>query len=176
MPSASVLPRLRALHAQAIDLARTAPETLAMPAVGKALAQHVTRAMVACLAGGTSERRWLPGQHSRIVNRFQAFLDARAYEPVYLAEICSAIGVSERTLRTCCQEILGVGPVRYLWRRRMHLARQALLHADASAATVTGIATAYGFWELGRFSVAYRAMYGESPSMSLRRRSSASVP
>jgi AraC-like DNA-binding protein len=51
----------------------------------------------------------------------------------------------------------------------MHLARRALLRADPAAATVTGIATDHGFWELGRFSVEYRALFGEMPSASLRR-------
>jgi AraC-like DNA-binding protein len=51
----------------------------------------------------------------------------------------------------------------------MHLARRALLRADASAATVTMVATDHGFWELGRFSVEYRGLFGESPSASLRR-------
>jgi AraC-like DNA-binding protein len=50
----------------------------------------------------------------------------------------------------------------------MHLARRALIRADPATATVTGVATEYGFWELGRFSVQYRALFGESPSASLR--------
>jgi AraC-like DNA-binding protein len=165
-----LLTRLRTLHAQAVGLALTAPETLAAPAVAKALEQQLTYAMIASLSDATpAERRWLPGQHARIVNRFHDFLEARPDEPVYLAEICAAIGASERTLRTCCQEVLGVGPVRYLWLRRMYLTRRALLHSDASAATVTEIATTHGFWELGRFSVEYRGLFGESPSTSLRR-------
>jgi hypothetical protein len=52
----------------------------------------------------------------------------------------------------------------------MHLVRRALLRADPSAATVTRLATDHGFWELGRFAVAYRALFDESPSESLRRR------
>jgi AraC-like DNA-binding protein len=51
----------------------------------------------------------------------------------------------------------------------MHLARRALRMADPATATVTEIATNYGFWELGRFSVAYRSLFGESPSAALRR-------
>jgi AraC-like DNA-binding protein len=170
-PPPALLQQLRALHAQATNLARTAPETLRIPAVAKALEQHLIHTMVSCLTARTpTERRRRPGQHARIVNRFLEFLEARRDEPVYLAEICASIGASERTLRTCCQEVLGVGPVRYLWLRRMHLARQALLHADALATTVTEVATAHGFWELGRFSVEYRGLFGELPSESLRRK------
>ena len=62
-----------------------------------------------------------------------------------------------------------MGPARYLWHRRMHLARRALLRSDPQIVTVTEVATKYGFWELGRFSVQYRALFGESPSVSLRR-------
>jgi AraC-like DNA-binding protein len=58
----------------------------------------------------------------------------------------------------------------------MHLARRALRIADREATTVTEIATNYGFWELGRFSVAYRALFGESPSASLRRPSDGFSP
>jgi transcriptional regulator GlxA family with amidase domain len=51
----------------------------------------------------------------------------------------------------------------------MHLVRRALLRADPSNSTVTRIVTDHGFWELGRFSVAYRALFNETPSETLRR-------
>jgi len=62
-----------------------------------------------------------------------------------------------------------MSPKRYLWLRRMNLAHRALRVADPVTATVTEIATKHGFWELGRFSVAYHGLFGEPPSVSLRR-------
>jgi AraC-like DNA-binding protein len=62
-----------------------------------------------------------------------------------------------------------MGPVRYLWLRRMYMARRALSLASEGAATVTSVAMANGFWELGRFSVAYRGLFGETPLATLRR-------
>ena len=108
-------------------------------------------------------------RHHAIVARFEEFLEANPNRPLYLAEICPAIGVAERTLRLACEEHLGMGPIRYFSLRRMHLVRCALLCADPSTATVTRIATDHGFWELGRFSVTYRSLFGETPSETLRR-------
>ena len=51
----------------------------------------------------------------------------------------------------------------------MNLVRRAFLRTDPSKANVTRIVTDHGFWELGRFSVAYRTLFGESPSESSRR-------
>jgi AraC-like DNA-binding protein len=103
------------------------------------------------------------------MRRLEEVLDANPDRTLYVAELCAATGAADRTLRACCQEYLGMSPMRYLWLRRMHLARRALRMADPASTTVTEIATNYGFWELGRFSVAYRSLFGESPSAALRR-------
>jgi transcriptional regulator GlxA family with amidase domain len=110
------------------------------------------------------------GRRENIVKKFKEFLEKHPDRPLYLPEICSSIGVAERTLRAACEEHLGMGPIRYLTLRRMHLVRRSLLVADASRTSVTCILTDHGFWELGRFSVAYHAMFGETPSQTLRRR------
>jgi AraC-like DNA-binding protein len=169
-PAPALMARLMALHEAATALAKAAPGALANPSIVKALEQELVHAMVACLGESLpSGAKSCDRQHTRVISRFEDFLAARRYEPVYLAEICAAIGVSERTLRTCCQEHLGMSPIHYLWLRRMHLAHRALLRADSTTATVTAIATDHGFWELGRFSVQYRRLFGETPSVSLHR-------
>lgn len=174
-PAPESFARLSALHQAAVQLARTAPGLLADPAIAKALEQELVHAMIACVASRAPvEARHALARHSKIIARFEDFLDERRFEPVYLGEICSSIGASERTLRQCCQERFGVGPVRYLRLRRMNLARRALLHGDPNGTTVTAVATESGFWELGRFSVEYRALFGESPSETLQRSSARS--
>jgi hypothetical protein len=48
------------------------------------------------------------------------------------------------------------------------MARCALQKADPGVSRVTDIATEHGFWELGRFSVNYRQLFGESPITTLK--------
>ena len=166
--------RLMRLHAAVRGLALASPEVIAHPKVAAGLEHNLVHALVSCLAdespskGGSGWR-----YHTAIIDRFEEVLAANLDRPMYLADICTAVGASERTLRACCEERLGMGPIRYLWLRRMHLARRALLGADPAKATVTQIATDHGFWELGRFSVTYQVLFGEPPSASLRKPSSA---
>ncbi len=108
-------------------------------------------------------------RRSAIIVRFEKFLQANRHWPVSYVNICAALGVSERTLRAHCQELLGISPMLYARRRRMRMARATLLRADPATASVTRIATRFGFFELGRFSVDYRKMFGELPSATLQR-------
>jgi AraC-like DNA-binding protein len=106
--------------------------------------------------------------HHLIICRFLDMLGPLAVRQNDMQEISDAIGISSRTLRVACQEQLGVSPTQYLLLRRMHLARRALQQADPDIARVTDVATVFGFWELGRFAVRYREIFGETPSSTLR--------
>jgi len=168
--SSEPLERLRRLHEAAGRIAATAPEIIASSDAALGLEQSLLDAMFDCLAQGrVQEDASSRGRHNAIVKRFRALAEENPEEPLYLADVCAAVGVNKRTLHLCCQEQLGVSPKRYLMLRRMHLARQALVAGTADASSVTEIATRYGFWELGRFAVHYRAVFGESPSATLRR-------
>jgi AraC-like DNA-binding protein len=169
-PDTALMSRLLKLHEMVGQLAKTTPDILVLPEVARSLEQELIYLMIRCLIESASSGMTTGGRrHDAIVARFEEFLEANPDTPLYLTEICAAIGVAERTLRAACEEHLGMGPIRYLTLRRMHLVRRALLRADPSTATVTRIVTDRGFWELGRFSVSYRTLFGESPSESLRR-------
>jgi AraC-like DNA-binding protein len=167
-PPTAAMDKLLRLHAAAGHLAELAPEIIARPEAARGLEQALIEAMVDCLS--KPERREDSAAHRRhtaIMQRFHTAIEASEDKAVYLPELCTRIGVAGRTLRLCCQEHLGMGPKHFLLLRRMHLARRALREANADA-TVTDIATEFGFWELGRFAVEYKALFGEAPSDTLR--------
>jgi AraC-like DNA-binding protein len=169
-PAPRLMSRLLRLHEVAGHIAKTLPDLLTHPEVTRALEQKLLHVMVRCLADGApAEEGGTTLRHAATLARFEALLMANYDRPLHLSEICAAIGVSERTLRVCCQEQLGMGPNHYLWLRRMNLTHRTLLRSIPATATVTEIAMAHGFWELGRFAVRYRALFGEPPAASLAR-------
>jgi AraC-like DNA-binding protein len=171
-PDPTDMARLLRLQGEAQRLILTAPEMAAHPEVSRALEHALVHSMITCLAAQMPTevgKRWR--HHSAIIGRFEELLVKNSDRPMHLPEICAAVGVSERTLRACCEEHLGMGPIRYLWLRRMHLARRALVLGDPAETTVTQTATEYGFWELGRFAVSYRQLFGEPPSATLQKSS-----
>ena len=169
-PAPPLMSKLLGLHKAVSHLARAAPEVLAGAEVARALEETLIRVMIQCLSEGHGiEVGSVHWRHAAIMRRLENFLEANADRTLHLTDLCAAAAVSDRTLRILCHEQLGMSPTRYLWLRRMHLARRALRMADPTRATVTEIATSYAFWELGRFAVAYRSLFGETPSATLRR-------
>lgn len=108
--------------------------------------------------------------YQAIVDHVERIAHEQMGEQLHIRYLCQRCGVTERKLRSAFRSIHGATPYRYLREFRMHEAREALLHPK-SAATVTSIATEFGFVELGRFSVEYRSVFGECPSVTLRRSS-----
>ena len=169
-PASESFARLLKLHEVVVYLAKSMPEILANREVSNALENELIEAMVQCLDGGNPVVMTQKGRnHWQILKRLEEYLAENLLQPLYVADICAATDATERLLRACCQEYLGMSPTRYLWLRRMHLARRALALGTPETSSVTQIATDNGFWELGRFSVEYRSLFGESPSATLKR-------
>lgn len=105
-------------------------------------------------------------RYQRIVDRFEEIARANLGHPVHMADICEAMAVSQRTLTRAVRAVHGTTPSRYLHALRLSEARRAL--KDGTSENVTQVALQFGFHELGRFAVDYRAAFGESPSDTLR--------
>jgi AraC family transcriptional regulator, ethanolamine operon transcriptional activator len=89
---------------------------------------------------------------------------------VHISDLCRAAGVSERTLECAFKEVMGLSPITYLNRLRLHRVRAALLAAEPGSTYVSTQALVWGFWHFGEFSRAYKRCFGESPLMTLRKR------
>ena len=106
----------------------------------------------------------------RILNRVEGFLEANTDAPIYIADLCVAAGVSERTLVNVFQQCFGLSPIRYLRVRRLHQVRRALRTSDPGTTSVSEIASLFGFWHFGRFAADFKTLFGQTPSNLLRHR------
>lgn len=106
--------------------------------------------------------------HYQIVTVAEQHALQCAAEHLHVPALCRATGVSERTLEYAFKEIMGLSPVAYLIRLRLHRARAALLAAEPGSTRVSVEALKCGFWHFGEFSRAYKQCFGELPSQTLR--------
>jgi AraC-like DNA-binding protein len=169
-PRPDAMARLLRLHEAVGRLAEDAPEIIAHPETSRGLEQTLVEAMVGCLDDTEAlDDIRAQRQHQMIMRRFYRVVEENPCSSLYIPEICAAIRVSARTLQVCCQEQIGMAPKQYLMLRRLNLARRALREVAPGRETVTEIATAYGFWDLGRFAIRYKSVFGEKPSDTLSR-------
>ena len=108
--------------------------------------------------------------YSRVVKLAEEYALAHAGDRLYVTDLCVAAGVRERTLQYAFQQVMGMSPVAYLTRLRLHRVRQALRTATHGSTTVSAQALSWGFWHFGDFSRAYKDCFGELPSETLRRK------
>jgi AraC-like DNA-binding protein len=73
------------------------------------------------------------------------------------------MGISARSLRAACLQVLGMSAVQYLCLRRLKQVRQALRHAGSAPEAVRDIISQYGFADFRQFANAYRKAFGEKP-------------
>jgi transcriptional regulator GlxA family with amidase domain len=127
-------------------------------------------AVVNCLTADEAHNDASAWQHNaKIMARFEMVLASPESAQRSMPEIAAAVGLSERTLRNYCEAFLGMSPGHYARLRRLNLVRAALRRADPATTSVGVIARQWGFSELGRFAVAYRTIFEETPSTTLKK-------
>lgn len=120
-----------------------------------------------CAPQKTPSTRIDPKARALYVLRARDYIEAHLQQPLSLAILTHATGVSARTLEKAFQDFLGVTLVRYIKTRRLHAARQSLIKAEPHSGAVTKIALSFGLSHLGYFSHDYKQLFGESPSTTL---------
>jgi AraC family ethanolamine operon transcriptional activator len=103
----------------------------------------------------------------RLVRDVEHYLDTAGSRPVHISEICAQFNVSRRSLHRAFDDMLGLGPVTFLRRKRLCAIHSALRESNPATTTIGEIAMQHGFIELGRFAHYYRSLFGEYPSETL---------
>jgi AraC-like DNA-binding protein len=118
-----------------------------------------------------------PAANPRMTRRYQRmkrvrdFIRENSHRRIRLEELCAVGGLSRRGIEYLFLDLLGVQASAYLRRTRLHGVRRELLAAGPSHGLVKQCAMNWGFRHLGRFAGEYRALFSESPSATLSRRS-----
>lgn len=109
-----------------------------------------------------------PVVNIRAVKLAEEILEARAAEPISIAEIAAQTGIGLRSLERSYKAARGCSLRTFLKERRLELAHQRLCAATPGT-TVAQILYASGFSRPGEFSQAYQRRFGVAPSVTLRR-------
>lgn len=101
-----------------------------------------------------------------IVARVEQFIEANWDRPITIETLSDITGVSGRTVYRTFAKARGYSPMVFARKVRLKHARKRLRQPDADA-SVTAVALACGFSNLGRFAHDYRNIFKELPSETL---------
>lgn len=102
------------------------------------------------------------------IRRVQEYVEANCDQPILIESLTKVTGVSARTLFRTFQEAVGCSPMAFVKNARLERARATLIRPGVST-SVSGVALACGFSNLGHFANDYRCTFGELPSETLKR-------
>ncbi|ROP74707.1 AraC family transcriptional regulator [Curtobacterium sp. PhB115] len=97
------------------------------------------------------------------------FVHEHAGDPITVADVADACGLSARGLQDLFRRRLAVTPVQYLREVRLDRVHLVLRASRAGSTTVGEVARRWQFAHLGRFAANYRARFGESPHETVAR-------
>ena len=102
------------------------------------------------------------------VRRAEEFIEAHWDQAIGIENLVEATGVGARAIFKAFQQTRGYSPMAFARMIRLRHAREMLSAPDAET-SVTLVAFACGFGNLGHFARDYRQAFGERPSQTLAR-------
>ena len=159
-----------------VDMVRSdldGPGGLSHPALRAQVEQLLMGQLLAAVPHSASEELLAAAEPAtttlpRTIRRAEALIEGHAREPLTVDDVAEAVGLSVRSLQEGFRRHLDTTPTARLREARLAGVRAELADADPTRCTVSQVATDWGFGHLGRFAVAYKERFGESPSDTLR--------
>jgi AraC-like DNA-binding protein len=154
--------QLLRLHARASRMVETKIELIGHPEVSRALEEDLIWALVTCLsADGRQDVRSL---REPLMVQFEEALAAHSDHIPGVTEICDIIGTSQSILQSCCSNVLGMNPARYLYLRRLTLVQGLLTRTGEGHASTSDLPRQHGFADVHHFVTEYQRAFGSLPA------------
>lgn len=129
------------------------------------------RALIRALPEASAQRETLG--HKRLAERVLdavKLINESSQSEVTVRHIALFLGLNERSLLRAFDKIIGMGPKRYLLLRQLNNVREMLFDRPAVEQRVTHTMMDCGLEELGRAAGLYKTLFGEIPSVTVKRR------
>jgi AraC-like DNA-binding protein len=104
---------------------------------------------------------------SRVLRLAVKYMNENLGRDFSLIELADAVGVSVRSVQKAFQEEMRTAPMTYLRDLRLDRIRQEILASGDKMVKLSAIAKRWGMSHYGRFAIAYRQRFGETPSETL---------
>lgn len=114
------------------------------------------------LSAAQTEGRMLPRGQVETAKQVADYISRHIGEKITLKELTAHFGVSDTYLQTMFRTVYGMPVISFIRAQKMQSAAQVLIH---SLRSIGDIATEYGYENEGKFSVAFKKIMGDSPSV-----------
>jgi AraC-like DNA-binding protein len=102
------------------------------------------------------------------LRQVEEYIEANCNQAITIESLSEVAGISARTLFRAFERTRGCSPMAFVKKTRLEHARAALEN-PGHVTSVSGVAFACGFSNLGHFASDYRRLFGELPSDTLKR-------
>ncbi|MCU0529443.1 MAG: helix-turn-helix domain-containing protein [Cyanobium sp. Prado107] len=159
-------------HLQGLfHLAEARPSVLTLPGGTRLASEDLVPLLAEALTHGAGRQHHLrrPPARIELVKLTQHWMVENPHQPITLDGLCRQVHAGRRSLIHGFREHLGMGPMAFLKLRRLHGVRRQLLAADPGEIRIQDLAMEWGFFNPGHFAGDYRQLFGELPSVTVKR-------
>ncbi|NES64156.1 MAG: helix-turn-helix transcriptional regulator [Okeania sp. SIO2D1] len=111
-----------------------------------------------------------PSRREKLIAQAEKEMLANLNKPLTLKQLAQNLGSSSCALSFGFKDLFGVSPMRYLKVRRLNVVREHLKASEPDNCTIVFLANEFGFYCPSNFTRDYKAMFGELPSETLRKK------
>jgi AraC-like DNA-binding protein len=144
------------------------PEVSDNPLVVSTASQYLAATVLNAFPNTAHTDRSTRDAHPGALRRAIAFIEANAHRDIDAADIARAAHASVRAVQLAFRRHLDMTPMAYLRQVRLDSAHAELRAANPEQTTVTRVAARWGYARPSVFAARYRAVYGRTPSQTLR--------